>query len=149
MFAYPGGICVGLSQTFLVRDSCVEVTDVVNSLRFSVPGVAAEAVNVSELWARAQEAGVTAIRLSYHFAYRVAGDRSEYRCYIMCSAQMGVFLIEQLRLLERHAHQRGESTLAAACERSIRETYAILMAPQQRLSEDRPTRTKAPEIGRR
>jgi len=111
-----------------------------NLLRFSVPGVAADAVNVRRLEVRARDAGVSAVRLTYQFAYRPDVDGNAYRCRITCSAQMAVFMIEQFRLLGEEAQQRGELTLAAACARGLRETYAILMAPRQRPQENRSTR---------
>jgi hypothetical protein len=101
----------------------------VNVIQFSVPGLAAEAVNVRQLEASARRAGVGVVRLSYHFVYRESKDGNGYRCRVMCSVEMAVFLIEQLRLRESHAMERGQDDIAAACSRGMRETYVALMAP--------------------
>jgi hypothetical protein len=100
-----------------------------NMPQFSVPGLAAEAVNIRQLESSARKAGVTVVQLSYDFVYRQANDGKSYRCRVTCSVQMGVFLIEQLRLRESRAAERGQDDVAAACARGMRETYVALMAP--------------------
>ena len=107
-----------------------------NILRFSVPGAAAEAVNVRQLDTRGRKAGVGVVQFNYHFAQRDSSDGNGYRCRIICSPQMAVFLIEQLRLTGIHAIDRGEALTAVACQRAIRETYAALMSPRA-LADDR------------
>jgi hypothetical protein len=113
-------------------------TTPMNNLRFTVPGVAAEAVNVRQLERRARTAGVRFAQFAYQFAYRDSGDGNAYRCRVTCSGQMAVFLIEQLRLAEADATQREDIQLASTCARGIRETFAALMAP------GRPSRTDVP-----
>ena len=103
----------------------------VNILRFSVLGVAAEAVNVRQLEPSARKAGVSVVQFTYQFAYREFSDGNSYRCRVTCSAQMAVYLIEQLQVTESHAMERGETDLAAACSRGIRETYAALMGTRR------------------
>ena len=100
-----------------------------NMLQFSVPGVAAEAVNIRQVESSARKAGVSDVQLSYHFAYRDSRDGNGYRCRVTCSVQMAVYLIEQLRLRESHAVERGEADIAAVCSRGMRETYVALMTP--------------------
>jgi hypothetical protein len=109
-----------------------------NMLQFSVPGVAAEAVNIRQLESSGRKAGVSVVQLSYHFAYRESSDGNGYRCRVTCSVPMAVFLIEQLRLRESLAVERGQDDVAAACSRGMRETYVALMAPA-------PTRRHAPK----
>lgn len=101
-----------------------------NMLQFSVPGTAAEAVNIRQLEASARRAGVSVVQLSYQFAYRESSDGNAYRCRVTCSPQLAVYLIERLRLRESDALERGEVDVAAACSRGMRETYVALMAPQ-------------------
>jgi hypothetical protein len=103
-----------------------------NILRFSVPGAAAEAVNVRQLETRGRKAGVTVVQFAYQFAARESGDGNGYRCRITCSAQMAVFLIEQLRVAGSDAIDRGDTLLAAACARAIREIFTRLLAPGRR-----------------
>jgi hypothetical protein len=110
-----------------------------NTVRFSVPGVAAEAVNVRQLEPSARKAGVTVVQFTYQFAYRDAADGNGYRCRVTCSAQMAVFLIEQLRSAENDAEHRGEANLAAACARAIREAFTSLMDPRRPQPRDRAT----------
>jgi len=115
-----------------------------NMLQFSIPGVAAEAMNVRQLALQARKAGVSVGQFTYHFAYRDSGDGNGYRCRVMCSAPMAVFLIEQLRVTESDARGRGEAEVAAACSRGIRETYTAIMAPQRK-----QLRGRAPSGGAR
>jgi hypothetical protein len=46
-------------------------------LRFSVPGVAAEAVNIERLEADGRAAGIVRAVFTYQFAYWPAGDRNK------------------------------------------------------------------------
>jgi len=101
-----------------------------NILRFSIPGVAAEVVNVRQIETSARKAGVGIVQFTYHFARRESGDGNGYRCRVGCSPQMAVLLIEQLRITGTDAVERGETLTAVACERAIRETYAALMSPR-------------------
>jgi hypothetical protein len=101
-----------------------------NILRFSIPGVAAEVVNVRQIETSARKAGVGIVQFTYRFARHDSGDGNAYRCRIGCSPQMAVFLIEQLRTTGTDALDRGETLMAVACERAIRETYAALMSPR-------------------
>jgi hypothetical protein len=103
-----------------------------NILRFSVAGAAAEAVNVRQLETRGRKAGVTVVQFSYRFTPREVGDGKGYQCRVTCSAQMAVFLIEQLGVTGSDAMDRGNALLAAACAQAIRETYASLMDPRRR-----------------
>ena len=98
-------------------------------LQFSIPGLAAEAVNVRQLESSARKAGVGGVQLRYHFVVRESHDGNGYRCRITCSVEMAVFLIEQLRLCESQAVERRQEDIAAACSRGMRETYVALMAP--------------------
>jgi hypothetical protein len=117
-----------------------------NTLRFFVPGEAAEAVNVRQLETRGRKAGVTVVQLAYQFAARESGDGDGYRCRIICSAQMAVFLIEQLRVAGSDAMDRGDTLLAAACVRASRETFTSLMEPDSRRSAARARDGRAKAI---
>jgi hypothetical protein len=117
-----------------------------NILRFSVPGAAAEAVNVRQLETRGRKAGVTVVQFAYQFAARESGDGNGYRCRITCSAQMAVFLIEQLRVAGSDAIDRGDTLLAAACVRAIREIFTSLMEPGPRRSAGRARDRRAKAI---
>jgi hypothetical protein len=118
-----------------------------NILRFSVPGNAAEAVNVRQLETSGRKAGVSVVQFGYRFAYRDSSDANAYRCRITCSAQMAVFLIEQLRVTGADAMEKGETLAAAACERAIRETYAALIAPRLRRRRRQASKSEASRIG--
>jgi len=118
-----------------------------NMLQFSVPGVAAEAVNVRQLESSARKSGVGVVELRYHFAYRESGDGNGYRCRVGCSPQMAVYLMEQLQIAGSLAVDRGETELAAACSRGIRETYTAIMAPQRGQPRGRATNGGARAIG--
>lgn len=120
-----------------------------NIVRFSVPGVAAEAVNVRTLEARGRGAGVSVVQFTYQFAYRDGADGNGYRCRVTCSAQMAVFLIEQLRIAENDAEHRGEANLSAACARAIREAFTSLMDPRRPRTTDAPRIRHASETGGR
>jgi hypothetical protein len=80
---------------------------------------------------------LTLLELRYHFVVRESHDGNGYRCRVMCSAEMAVYLIEQLRLRKSYAVQRGQEDIAAACSRGMRETYVAVMAPA-------PTRRRPP-----
>lgn len=120
-----------------------------NILRFSVPGNAAEAVNVRQLETCGRKAGVSVVQFGYRFAYRDSVDGNAYRCRITCSAQMAVFFIEQLRATGADAMDRGETLTAAACDRAIRETYAALMAPRTPRRRSQAPKSDSSRIGRR
>jgi hypothetical protein len=107
-----------------------------NILRFFVPGEAAEAVNVRQLETRGRKAGVRAVQFACQFAARESGDGNDYRCRITCSAQMAVFLIEQLRIAGSDAMDRGDTLLAAACVRASREIFTNLMEPSRPRTTD-------------
>jgi hypothetical protein len=100
-------------------------------------------VNFKRLETDGRAAGIARATFAYQFAYWPAGDRNEYRCRVTCSAQMAVFFIEQLRVAENDAEQRGETNLSAACARAIRETFTSLTDPR------RPRRSERPANGRR
>jgi hypothetical protein len=120
-----------------------------NILRFFVPGEAAEAVNVRQLETRGRKAGVTVVQLAYQFAARESGDGDRYRCRVTCSAQMAVFFIEQLRVTGSDAMDRGDTLLAAACVRAIREIFTRLMDPSRPRTTG-PSRNRRPsELARR
>jgi hypothetical protein len=121
----------------------------VNVLQLSVPGIAAEAVNVKSIQTRGREAGVRVVRFTYRMAYRYAGDSNEYRCRITCSAQMAVFFIEQLAIAEVEAAHRGETTLATACARAVRETYTSLMGGRRSRSAGDRSDGRARKASRR
>ena len=114
-----------------------------NILRFSVPGAAAEAVNVRKLETRGRNAGVTVVQFGYRFGEGEPGDDYPYRCRVACSPQMAVFFIEQLRITGSDAMDRGDTLLAAGCVRAIRETFASLMEPRR----PRPTQSgRSPSV---
>jgi hypothetical protein len=120
-----------------------------NILRFSVPGVAAEAVNVRQLETCGRKAGVTVVEFGYRFAAREPGDGNGYQCRVICSAQMAVFLIEQLGTAGSDAMDRGDTLLAAACARAIRETFASLMAPRRPRTAERSRNRRPRELAGR
>jgi len=101
-----------------------------NILRFSIPGAAAEVVNVRQIETCARKAGVGVVQFTYRFARHESRDGNGYRCRVACSPQMAVFLIEQLRTTGTDAVGRGDTLTAVACDRAIRETYAALMSPR-------------------
>lgn len=118
-----------------------------NTLQFSVPGVASEALSVRQLESSARKAGVSVVQLTYHFAYRESSDGNGYRCRVRCSPQMAVYLMAQLQIAGSLAVDSGETELAAACSRGIRETYTAIMASQRGQPRGRATNRSAKGTG--
>jgi hypothetical protein len=117
-----------------------------NILRFLVSGEAAEAVNVRRLETRGRKAGVTVVQFAYQFEAHESGGGNGFRCRITCSARMAVFLIEQLRIAGSDAMDRGDTLLAAACVRAMREIFTSLMEPNSRRSAGRARNGRAKAI---